>query len=51
MEPLEEDFGVLTNDTIATTYRSGMGVLNVSPHLDNDYIIFLNNFQLFYKFE
>jgi len=48
MEPLEEDLGVLqlgndyrvlTNDTIATTYRSGMGVLNVSPHLGNDYTV------------
>jgi len=48
MEPLEEDLGVLqlgndyrvlTNDTIVTTYRSGMGVLNVSPHLGNDYTV------------
>jgi len=47
MEPLEEDLGVLQlgNDygiidgPNTTTYRSGMGVLNVSPHLGNDYTV------------
>jgi hypothetical protein len=45
MEPVEEDFGVLQlgNDygiidgLNTTTYRAGMGVLNVNPHLGTDY--------------
>jgi len=47
MEPLEEDLGVLQlgNDygiidgPNTTTYRSAMGVLNVSPYLGNDYTV------------
>lgn len=45
MEPLEEDLGVLQlgNDygiidgSNTTTYRSGMGVLDVNPYFENDY--------------
>jgi len=45
MEPLEEDLGILQlgNDygiidgPNTTTYRAGMGVLDVNPYFENDY--------------